>query len=642
MSGLYINAEYNTNNVYNSVEMNDKNKKLLISDTEQWIKGLDGIDSIKNIKLVIDLEGQNYPLIIFNAFIDEELIHAYFGFKQAINRKTGVNLDYIMYHDRQEREITLQGTDMHNFVEKICKSYGIIPKLKDKNKYINEAKKYYINQLNKITEIIGKDFALIDKNNIEAYYHDFEDAPDEIIMNTKFKFKDNLYTVQSIYYDGTREFKKGIGYYHVYLDSNTDLNTDLNITNISQFKNELNKLDNKVKEYFKDKYKNDSQIKKTNSLEDMKTKHDEWIKSQSDVKGNTKSFIGTKEDLINKGINLNIENLEQVIVIGDFIKESDLGHCIYTIYILNNETGTYLRKVYIVDDYGTSEEINYDDIEKVWSKIKKDIDSKQWIYTEEKKQIVGRQINSYIRKLPNSNMKAEVEFDSIKQKDGEINAILSYNVKLNKFGKNKLIIKIDTKLDDNRKITALRLKAIDNDGNEIVVNPENCWNVVNTLLDNSNTDGFVEFKDEAKVKSYRGIINENNKASSIKKIERMSKYLNVIKLPNYLYTSEEFGKVLYIGFNDSNLKFYISSGVIYDTYNLKVIVKKDEVNGIKDMLEQFFEYVNKQDNVKNNKNVQLGLKIFLLLYLNAFDLRRPELDSDFIINEFNNIKRKRN
>lgn len=758
MVELYVkDVYYILNKEYGGVDIQEDDEDKLLEHVEEWVNKLDGADTIKSKRFILDVDGQDFPLVIMQGLLEKEPVNAFLGFKKY---KEGVKLDFISYLDRDSNEILLEGRDMSNYVKSVCKTFGVELELKnkDKDKYLNEAKSYYIQQLNKVKKSIGEKFVIESDSTLYAEYHDEVEAPDEIDVGVSFVYDGENYHVNSTYFDGTGEEKKGVGFYFVHLKSNGEYNTDTEITSISKFKSELLKLHKSIKEesdlgnkkveinrdnykslekdilaqhknwiegledapkgselryivswigssyddysrcaiqtevyvegkgyryiqsdyttiyegeyklievfiskshkyndiemvynfddvwkefyniFPKKLYDNDSLIKKEDGVDGLRKKHNNWLRSQEGFENNTKTFLGSLEDLESNGFKLDYEDTEGIIVVGNLIKNSDLGHCIYTLYLPSDETGTYLRDVYIVDDYGTSKEVSQDDINQIWIKVKEDMLEKEWVYTEEKKQVIGRQINSYLRKLPNSNIKAEVEFNNIKQNKGEISAILNYNVWLNIDGKNKVIIKIDAKLDDNRKIKALRLKAVDKEGKEVVVSPDDCWNVVKSFIKGYKDDGFVEVEDTSKVKIYKGVITENNKKSSIKKISRLKQYLDVVKLPNILKDTDEFGKVLYVSFNSTNLKYYVSSGVVYDVYNSKIVVKKDDVSGLKDMVQEFYKYVKVQYYLKGDKNVDLGVKIFISLYLQSFDLRKINLEEEQIKNEFDKIK----
>lgn len=258
------------------------------------------------------------------------------------------------------------------------------------------------------------------------------------------------------------------------------------------------------------------------------------------------------------------------------------------------------------------------------------------------KEKLGKKIDKYLLSLSTDKYNIKSVFDkNLKLESGK--DVLRYKVFLNDAENgivNDNILDVDVKLNDKKGIEKLGISAIDGDGKKVAVTDKNCWLVVSLML--LSRYDLDDSEDGNKVKVYKGAISENNKKESVKKITLLKEYLDVIRVPNELKETKELGKVLLVGFNQ-DLKFYISSSIIYDVENNKVVVKKDDAGSIVDYLKEFNLYISKLIDLKSNKSMMLLLTIFNTLFINSFDLRKAKLDERFIMQEVevkkNKIKR---
>ena len=132
--------------------------------------------------------------------------------------------------------------------------------------------------------------------------------------------------------------------------------------------------------------------------------------------------------------------------------------------------------------------------------------------------------------------------------------------------------------------------------------------------------------------SFKGVKRDNNTKESIKKLDELQEYLNIINIKNSIKQTEEFGRVLLVGFS-KGLQFYVSPSIIYDVVNNKVVIRKDNTTGVLEFLKEYNNYFSKLISLKENKEIYLMLTMFNSFVLNAFDLRRTKFDERYIKNE---------
>lgn len=184
-------------------------------------------------------------------------------------------------------------------------------------------------------------------------------------------------------------------------------------------------------------------------------------------------------------------------------------------------------------------------------------------------------------------------------------------------------------LNDDNSIKLISLKYF----NELYEQPitlskDDCWKKIrNKLGIPLHNNGFEEYNNKPKIPKI--VSTNNNKPENIDKLKRYSYYLNCAKITHKLDKLDDFG--FFIEVKHNNIHYYISNEIIYNVKTNQIIGIKENIGNIEYMAKYFY-------NDMYNNSPTINKRLFTYLskyYLNAFDLRKPIVHKEKILNDIN-------